>query len=343
MNKLFNSFCMSGAMLLLLTNNTKAQACSNADPGNTPGDLGCVSFIYQGQPVTYTTVRSADGEIWLQQNMGSSKVAASINDTEAYGDLFQWGRWDDGHQLRNSAIVATAPAVNDPSGLNGGNSGFYSAGSNSFSNWWSEGAPNDQWTAANPSSATATNGADPCKAMGAGWRLPLGSEIETVLAAENISDTGSAFSSHLKMVPAGMKDYNGIFSPGARLYLWSSSSSPYTGSGQHLYISMYSALTNSSGRDGGMSVRCMKEISSLSVSDLKKKAIGIYPNPTSGILYLNTDAAVENIYLIAITGQIVKVQAAEGKIDISNVPAGVYTAEVVLKNGEKIIRKVIKN
>ncbi len=345
MNKLFNIFCMSGIVLLLFitSGNTKAQTCSNTDPGNTPGDLGCVSFIYQGQPVNYTTVRGADGKIWLQQNLGSSKVAASINDTEAYGDLFQWGRWDDGHQLRNSAIVATAPAVNDPSGLNGGNSGFYSAGYNSSSNWWSEGSTADEWSAGNPSSATATNGADPCKAIGAGWRLPSIGEIEAVLTAENISDTGSAFSSHLKMVPAGMKDYNGIFSPGTRLYLWSSSSSPYAGSGQHLYVSMYSALTNSGGRDGGMSVRCTKEASSLAVSDLKKNTIGIYPNPTSGILYFKTDAAVENIYLTAMTGQKINAQFTDGKVDLSNIPAGIYTAEIVLKNGQKIIKKIIKN
>ena len=102
--------------------------CNNTEPGTNPGDIGCVTFNYRGQPVSYTTVRGADGKIWLQQNLGSTKIATSLTDSEAYGDLFQWGRWDDGHQLRNSSLSSSAPSPNNPSGLNGGNAAFYSAG-----------------------------------------------------------------------------------------------------------------------------------------------------------------------------------------------------------------------
>lgn len=346
MNTLFTSICTTGlaALLLIVPKYATAQNCTGADPGNTPGSLGCVSFMYQGQPVTYSTVRSADGKIWLRQNLGSTKAAASLTDTGAYGDLFQWGRWDDGHQLANSTLEPAAPVPNNPSGLNGGNSGFYSAGYQSTSNWWSEGTANDQWTAdGSSSSVTATNGSDPCRAIGTGWRLPAVDEIETVLAAENISDISSAFASNLKLVPAGMKDYNGIFSPGTRLYLWSSSSSPYTGSGQHLYISPYSALTNSGGRDGGMSVRCIKETSVLSVSDFRKTAVMLYPNPTHGMLYLKADAAIESVHVTDTSGRKVKLRYADGKIDTVNLPVGMYIMEIAVKNKEKIIRKIIKN
>ncbi len=345
MNTLFTSICTTGlaALLLIVPKYAAAQNCTGADPGNTPGSLGCISFTYQGQPVTYSTVRGADGKIWLRQNLGSTKAAASLTDTGAYGDLFQWGRWDDGHQLANSALEPAAPVPNNPSGLNGGNSGFYSAGYQSTSNWWSGGTANDQWTAGSPASATVSNGADPCRAIGTGWRLPAVDEIEAVLTAENISDISSAFASNLKLVPAGMKDYNGIFSPGTRLYLWSSSPSPYNGSGQHLYISQYSALTNSGSRDGGMSVRCTKEASSLSVSDFRKTAVMLYPNPTRGVLYLNTDDEIEYVHVTDASGREIKVQYADGKIDTVNLPVGTYIMEIAVKNKEKIIRKIIKN
>ena len=69
------------------------------DPGPTEGSTGVVNFTYKGQSVAYTTVRAGDGKIWLQQNLGSPQVAFHHNDEASYGDYFQWGRWDDGHQV----------------------------------------------------------------------------------------------------------------------------------------------------------------------------------------------------------------------------------------------------
>ncbi|MBM7417990.1 MULTISPECIES: T9SS type A sorting domain-containing protein [Chryseobacterium] len=318
--------------------------CNNTDPGTNPGDVGCVTFNYRGQSVTYTTVRGTDGKIWLQQNLGSTKVATSLTDSDAYGDLFQWGRWDDGHQLRNSSLSATAPSPNNPSGLNGGNAAFHSAAYNSSSNFWSGGTDSDTWTVENASAATATKGADPCKAIGLDWRLPTVGEIDAAMTAENISEYNSALSSHLKLIPAGMKDYNGIFSPGTRLYLWSSSASPYTGSGQHLYISGFSTLSNSASRDAGMSVRCIKDVTTgLGTSEIKKVTIGVYPNPTNGILNIKTDSEVNVVKVTNVVGQRLKIQYSNNQINMQGLPSGVYIVELVLKNGQKISKKIIKN
>jgi hypothetical protein len=324
---------------------TPPQACTNTDPGNNPGDLGCVTFNYGGQTVTYTTVRGADGKIWLQQNLGSTKVAESLTDADSYGDLFQWGRWDDGHQKRNSVLIGTPPSANDPSGLSGGNAAFYSAGYNSSSNWWKNGITSDKWEASNASSATATNGVDPCKAIGGNWRLPNVDEINTAMTAENIAEYNSALSSNLKLVPAGMKDYSGIFSPATRLYLWSSSSSPYTGNGQHLYISQFSTLTNSAGRDAGMSVRCIKDLTiGLGTNDIRKSiTVGVYPNPTNGILNIKADTIIEKVNVTNMVGQRVNTQFSNNQINMQGLPNGVYIVELLLKDGQKISKKVIKN
>lgn len=59
-----------------------------------------VRFTYNGQSVTYgIIVSSASGKKWLDRNLGAKQVAAAYNDWQAYGDLFQWGRPADGHQL----------------------------------------------------------------------------------------------------------------------------------------------------------------------------------------------------------------------------------------------------
>ena len=41
-------------------------------------------------------MRAADGNAWLQQNLGADEVATAMNAANAFGDLYQWGRWTDG-------------------------------------------------------------------------------------------------------------------------------------------------------------------------------------------------------------------------------------------------------
>jgi len=47
-------------------------------------------------------VNGATGKIWMDRNLGASRAAQSSTDEEAFGDLYQWGRFSDGHQCRNS-------------------------------------------------------------------------------------------------------------------------------------------------------------------------------------------------------------------------------------------------
>lgn len=76
-----------------------------------------VRFTYNGQSVTYGIITSsASGKKWLDRNLGAKRVATVItgqldgyNDWQAYGDLFQWGRPADGHQL----ITWTANNANE--------------------------------------------------------------------------------------------------------------------------------------------------------------------------------------------------------------------------------------
>jgi hypothetical protein len=55
------------------------------------------------KPMVYGTVTSSStGRIWMDRNLGASRVATAANDTESYGDLFQWGRKADGHEKNRS-------------------------------------------------------------------------------------------------------------------------------------------------------------------------------------------------------------------------------------------------
>ena len=171
------------------------------DPGSVAGSTGCVTFNYSGQTVTYSTVRARDGKIWLQQNLGSPQVAWDILDAASFGDYFQWGRWDDGHQRANSGTITGSAALQNPSHIASGYPHFITGEAVGVA-WWSANAlSTDTWSGTVVSS---TNGKDPCAALGAGWRMPTSSDWNSVLSAEGISEGITGFHSNLKLTTGGI-------------------------------------------------------------------------------------------------------------------------------------------
>lgn len=317
------------------------QTCSNTDPGANTGDIGCVSFMYRGQQVAYTTVRGADGKIWLQQNLGSAQVASSVADANSYGDLFQWGRWDDGHQLRNSQIVQ-APFPNTPEGIST-TGGGYIAGSPA---WWAGFSGGDAWTGASVAEINASVGADPCKAIGQDWKMPSQADWTTLVGAEGIFSPATAYSSNLKLPAGGYRgSSNGDFTfVGQRGYFWSSDTSSL--GGKYLYIG--STIANPSAgamRGQGASVRCIKPTSSLSTSEIKLKnaVAGMFPNPTKGFLTIKSDSEIEKVNIINAVGQRMNVQCSNNQINMVEFPSGLYIVELKLKNGQIVSKKIIKD
>ena len=337
-NSLVLTYSQSGVRVKRISLNP---TCNNTDPGATPGDLGCVSFTYKGQSVSYTTVRGQDGKVWLQQNLGSNQVATSMTDTESYGDLFQWGRWDDSHQARNSSTVSM-PSANNPSGLAGITSFIIGSGTGNY--WWSNYTLTDKWSGENLSEMTAQIGVDPCKAIGQGWRLPTQADWTNAVNAEGISNPATAYNSKLKLPAAGNRSpIDASFTyEGQRGYYWSSDVA--SSGGKYLYIGTTIANAGSGGPRGqGQSLRCLKESAALGTSDIKRINLGIYPNPTKDILNIKVDSPIEKIFVTNMLGQKINVQFSHNQINLQSFPNGVYIVEMKLRTGEIISKKVIKN
>ncbi|MDQ0067012.1 T9SS type A sorting domain-containing protein [Chryseobacterium lathyri] len=315
--------------------------CTNTDPGSNAGDTGCVTFTYQGQQVTYATVRGADGNIWLQQNLGSSQIATTMGDEASYGDLFQWGRWDDGHQLRNSA-TASSTSPNSPDGLGGTNA--FIIGSPS---WWDVFAATDKWTASTPADVSNNIGADPCRAVGPGWKMPSQAEWTGIVNSENIANPGTAYNSHLKLPASGYRSSSSgaLTFAGQRGYFWSSDTS--NSGGKYLYIGSTIANPSSGAMRGqGSAVRCIKTASALGTSDIIRNTatVGIYPNPTNAIINIKADSLIESVSIINMVGQkLNNIQFNNNQINMSEFPSGIYIVELKLKNGQSVSKKIIKN
>jgi hypothetical protein len=227
-----------------------------ADPGTTPGSTGIVNFTYKGQAVAYKTVRAKDGKIWLQQNLGSPQVAFHHLDETSFGDYFQWGRWDDGHQTPNSPTVTGGSSLMNPSNISSGNPNFI-VGTTAGTKWWGTGGlSTDSWSG---TTATSTNGKDPCTALGAGWRTPTAADWQNLKNYEDLDGSMAAFSSNLKLPAAGFRAGDGgyVYKNGESFY-WSGTASNTSATMIMMSDNTYTATLPASDRGQGNTCRCVK-------------------------------------------------------------------------------------
>jgi len=200
-----------------------------------------VTFTYKQQTVTYGTVEST-GKCWLDRNLGATQVATSSTDEASYGDLFQWGRRDDGHQNRNSVTTSTLSTTDNP-----GHGNFILA-PNSPHNW--RNPKNDNlWQGINGIN-------NPCPI---GWRIPTNEEIDTERSNWVSQNSLGAFASPLKLPTAGFRgSTDGIlYNVGIAGSYISSSVNGNNSHGIRFYSS--SVDMNVFHRAGGESIRCIKD------------------------------------------------------------------------------------
>ena len=194
-----------------------------------------------GDAVVTQEVVSASGETWMAKNLGAQQVATSSTDAAAYGDLYQWGRTTDGHEKRNSTVVA-GPVASGSEGAN-----FITNGT----------TPNDWLSTQDDTRWGATKTAnDPCPT---GYRVPTETELNAELLLFATNDADGAFGSELKLPLAGYRfsSTGALDSVGTYGIYWSST----IGGTNARYLRFNSSNANMSSiyRAYGFSVRCIKE------------------------------------------------------------------------------------
>ncbi|MCI5217848.1 MAG: hypothetical protein D3914_01315 [Candidatus Electrothrix sp. LOE2] len=188
------------------------------------------------------TVTSATGRVWMDRNLGASRVATSMNDTQAYGDLYQWGRLTDGHEKRTSSITSTLSSTDTP------NHDKFIIAPTSPRDWRSP-QNNNLWQGVNGKN-------NPCPT---GFRLPTISEWGAEVVKYGY-EYNSLFNSPLKLPAAGLRGYaDGSLYEGSFGYYWSSTiienGVRYLGFDQD-YGTSAEWITQA--RSNGFRVRCIK-------------------------------------------------------------------------------------
>jgi uncharacterized protein (TIGR02145 family) len=147
-------------------------------------------FCASGATVVVDVTNPITGKVWMDRNLGASRVATSLSDTASYGSMYQWGRRSDGHQCRNSPTTTTISGVDQPP------HGYFILTASELDDW--RNPQNDNlWQGVNGIN-------NPCPA---GYRIPTVAEWEAEQSTwGGISNNTNAFNSVLKF-PSGGNRY----------------------------------------------------------------------------------------------------------------------------------------
>ncbi len=193
------------------------------------------------------TVTSTTGAVWMDRNLGASRVAESSTDSLAYGSWFQWGRFADGHQCRNSAETSTLASTTTASADQAWAGKFIVINTLPFD--WLSTQDNNLWQGVDGFN-------NPCPS---GYRLPTETELNEEISSWGENNSAGAYASPLKLPVSGYRrDRSGDpFNVGSNGVYWSSSVSGSPARN----LSFNSSLANlgSYFRASGLAVRCIKD------------------------------------------------------------------------------------
>ncbi len=81
----------------------------------------------------------------------------------------------------------------------------------------------------------------------------------------------------------------------------------------------------------------------MSVQDMDSNSlVQIYPNPSSGMVNIQSEKQVQQIQVISLEGKIIRKYNSSTQINIQDLPKGVYVLKIQLENGKTEVQNLIK-
>lgn len=251
-----NGYNFSGNGTFTSTGTQQITLCGNGIPAAAQTDSftatadnanGTCTFNVTIDPTGQDVTNPTTGKTWMDRNLGASQVATGSTNAAAYGHLYQWGRYSDGHEDRTSSTTSTNATTPTPDPGNSWDGLFITEPNFPFD--WLVPQDDDLWQGVN-----GTN--NPCPS---GYRLPTWAEWDDERLSWLTNNAAGAFGSPLKLTVAGYRDYSSgtPYSVGSYGKYWSS-----TINGIYSYLLSFhssGAGVSTDARASGFSVRCIKE------------------------------------------------------------------------------------
>ncbi len=214
--------------------------CPNTPSGETVDDNGCPETPPLGPTDVYNPTT---GETWMDRNLGATQVATSSTDAASYGDLYQWGRGTDGHQIRTSGTTRKFSSTDVPGHVN-----FILT--TNYDDWRSP--QNDNlWQG-----VSGVN--NPCPT---GYRIPTETEWKAEIESWSTKNLAGAFAAPLKLPATGYRDrYNDLlYNVGSGGHYWSSTVNGTTSNSLNFGPGNPGVDSIDIFRAYGLSCRCIKD------------------------------------------------------------------------------------
>jgi hypothetical protein len=195
-------------------------------------------FCTDTQTIVQDVINSLTGKTWMDRNLGALRSANNSTDSISFGDLYQWGRKNDGHQCRNSTTTNIISSSISP--IHGS---FILTGN-----------LNDNWnSSSNYNLWQGVNGVNnPCPQN---YRLPTKAELQNETSTWNSLDHIGAFNSVLKLPLTGNRsNFGGIIGfSGQIARYWTS-----TLNNSLRFESGFLFFDSNSDPSRGFAIRCIK-------------------------------------------------------------------------------------
>lgn len=80
----------------------------------------------------------------------------------------------------------------------------------------------------------------------------------------------------------------------------------------------------------------------MNVSDVDAYKVSLYPNPTNGMVYINSEKPISKVEIFSLNGQLLHQSKQSVSVDLTDFPTGVYVIRVTTLDGKSKTSKMIR-